>query len=295
VSSYKDESSYEKSMGLNTGFIGKGLVPGKDIDDSKFSEILRGIVSQNDVQNNQPDKNDSGYNKKIIFKKKMQTYQQTMDLIHGGLFLKKVNQKKMPSIRCKETIHFIKMIHGGCYADASLSEKKLIDSDSGTKSIRQLASRVDNYFIQNLSECAFDYLKQLYNGISVRYDLGIENKWDSGSTGAAFYEGKTVDWYDFILSKNQNTPKTQGYLQIKADKIVEEKGLLIFFQTFFQGSDVAILEKKWLALELYEFMSRVLKCKIIHYHTNEMGGAALGDKGFSGFAKKWKNKKKQRS
>jgi hypothetical protein len=39
VSSYKDESSYEKSMGFNTGFIGKGLVPDKNIDDSKFSEI----------------------------------------------------------------------------------------------------------------------------------------------------------------------------------------------------------------------------------------------------------------
>lgn len=125
------------------------------------------------------------------------------------------------------------MIHGGFYAEASLSEKKLIDSNSGTEFMRQLASRVDNYFIQNLSECAFHYLKQLYNRISVRYDLGIENKWDSGSTGAAFYEGKIVDWYDFILSKNQNTPKTQGYLQIKADKIVEEKGLLIFFQTVY--------------------------------------------------------------
>ena len=74
MSSYKDESSYEKyessyekSMGLNTGFISKGWAPDEDIDDSKLSEILRGI--EKDVQKNQ----------------------QTMDLIHGGLFLKKVN------------------------------------------------------------------------------------------------------------------------------------------------------------------------------------------------------------
>lgn len=199
----------------------------------------------------------------------------------------------MPFIRCEETIHFINMIHGGCYADASLSEKKHIDSNSSAKSIHQIASRVDNYFMQNLSECAFNYLKQLNNGISVRYDSDIEKKWGLGSTGAAFYEDKKVDWYNFIFSKNQKNSKVQGYLQIKADKIVEEKGFLLFSQTFFQGSDVAILEKKWLALELYEFMGRVLNSHIIHYHVNEMGGAALGDKGFSGFAKKWKNEAKQ--